>query len=313
MNDQLENQLSMFQKVQGHAVIHSAALATVPAIPLLHTEFNGYVTTILTTAGAATADLTGFAVDKQNKRADFTNALLNVSTAYAAWAYNTGIARAGKRFDDNPAALNAMRDSEIYTYAQDLLQIATPLLASITPYLSTPLDLTILTAKAAEYLALINQPKTQIDDRAAKLIALKSVFDKAMDLLRIRLDNVMRVFIVRNPLVYNSYQFTRGIDDTGSPTPPDYEGSINANTILEIANLPYLSARRFTLKNTGTVALVMALSNVNNGVQGTPAIVPPGEQSSVLSNTLNAAGGNFLLLQNTDAATAGSYEIRIVE
>lgn len=313
MNDIFENRLSMYQKVQGHYTIHQTTLDTIPAVTALQTEFTGYVNSILSIAGPASADLTGYAVDKQNLRNELTTAILKVSIAYASWCYVNLNNKKAERFDETMAMLNAKRDNDIYTYAMDLNATALPEVANLADYGVLPADFTTLTTKAAAYLVMIQAPKIEIGERASKLLQLTREFDQASSLLKNRLDHVMKSFMLSHPMIYDSYLFARAIDDTGAATPPDYSGTLAPMVITMVANIPYLSSRSFKIKNSGGDFLNACLSNNDTEIQGTIMVVPGGNNSTWLSSTFNLdTTADYLLLQNNSPLPM-DYEVTIEE
>lgn len=313
MNDQFENRLSMYQKVQGDYVLNQLILDSIPAVTALHAEFNGYVNNILNIAGPASADLTGFAVDKQNSRTTLTMAILKISTAYAAWCYMENNINAAERFDDTMAMLNAKRDNDIYVYGKDLNTIASTEAANLSVYGVALSDFTDLETALADFLTKIQQPKIQIGNRASILSQMTKEFEFANFLLTNKLDKVMRIFLVTNPLVYESYLNARSIDDTGSSSAPDYSGTLTPGAVTSIANIPYLPSRSYQIKNNGGDFIHASLSNVETELQGTIMIIGAGETKKWLSSTLNPdPTANFFLMQNVGGMPA-NYEVRIEE
>ena len=90
----------------------------------------------------------------------------------------------------------------------------------------------------------------------------------------------------------------------------DYEGTVPADTVLEIETLAYDPKTSFTFRNTGTVALEFCLS-----ASDTPEeIVVATEAGATVTKTAAELNANatHLLVRNKDAGTAGSYEVTIV-
>lgn len=313
MNDILENRLGMYQSVLGHYNLHSAILNTIPVVTLLQTELSGIVTSILNIAGPANSDITGYAVDKQNLRNELTNIILKVSIAYSSWCYVSLNNRKAEFFDESRAMLNYKRDNDVYTYAMDLNTTALLDVAALAPFGVLPADFTALTAKAAQYLAIIKDPKIQKGERAAKLLQMSREFDKASDLIKNRLDHVMKAFMLSHLVIYDSYLFARSIEDTGAITPPDYSGTLLPGIVTMVTNIPYLSSRSFKVKNKGEDFLNACLSNNDTILQGVIMVVEGGNNKQWLSSTFNPDfTANYLLLQNNSPLPL-DYEITIEE
>ncbi|MES2617730.1 MAG: hypothetical protein V4613_07625 [Bacteroidota bacterium] len=173
--------------------------------------------------------------------------------------------------------------------------------------------MTLLNSTAQDYLELIQEPKLRIGARGAELINLTRLFDQAMALLYNKLDKLMPIFRNTNPTLYDEYLFARGIDDTGSPSLPDYEANIPGNSIQLVADIPYSMSRSFRVRNTGTTTLVFSLSNTAGVLQGNAATILPGAEINNATPTLNNDNSaTKLVLQNTEAPV-GSYKIWITE
>ncbi|SDE90636.1 hypothetical protein [Epilithonimonas hungarica] len=89
----------------------------------------------------------------------------------------------------------------------------------------------------------------------------------------------------------------------------EYEGSVGAGTVKTIATLAVSEGTVFTFKNTGTVPLVFCLSSTEN-LEGIQIPIGGGATISKTAADLNPNAG-FLLVKNTDAANAGSYQITL--
>lgn len=91
----------------------------------------------------------------------------------------------------------------------------------------------------------------------------------------------------------------------------EYEGSVDAGALKTIATLAVSDGAVFTFKNTGTVPLVFCLSTTGN-LEGIQIPIGGGATVSKTAADLNPNAG-FLLVKNTDAAVAGSYQITLDE
>jgi hypothetical protein len=313
MNNVFENKLSMYQKIQAFLTLHTTDTSSIAAVATLKTEFDLLVGKILSSAGLSSIDITGYTVLKNNKRIEVTKALLKVSTAYTAWARMNSKPQEAEKTDLTPAMLNSMRDNDFYTYSQQVHLIATSVpIATLTPFGILAADLSSLSTKNGEFLALIQEPRLRIGERSAEFSNLERLFEQTDELLKLKLDNVMPIFQVNNPTLYAAYTNARGIDDTGAIVAADYEGSVPISTIQLIATIPYLISRTFYIKNTGSTAFTFGISTNTTSLEGTPVSVAPGSEVQRLSSNLGATGDN-ILINNTESSMGASYEIRIIE
>jgi hypothetical protein len=314
MENTLENKLGMYEKLQEFFINHTGDTSAIPAVAVLKTEFDGLVSKILTSAGISDTDITGYTVLKGNKRAELEKACLKISTALFAQARMVGKPQEAEKWDLTASMLGTMRDNDLLVYTQQVNTTAAvpATLALLAPYAVLPADNTNLGTKAAEFLAVIQEPRYRIGERGAELGNLTHLFDLADDLLNIRLDAVMTVFSVSNPTLYTAYQNNRGIDGTGAITEPDYKGDVPTSTLMLIAKIPFMASRTFIIKNTGTVPLIFGLGTGPNAIDSTTVTIDAGKEVQRLSSNIGTKG-DCILINNGDVALPGMYELRINE
>lgn len=314
MENNLENRLSMYQKVQFYLTHHADETAAIPMVASLQTDLDDQVNTVLALATIVDTDITGYTVDKQSKRSLLTQKILKLSTAIVAFASVNGNSILAEKCDESLRDMGVMRDNDFYTFSQLIIREATPIMTDLAPFGVLPADLTAATAASEVYLANIQSPRGQINERGKALADLEKEMENTNDLLRNRLDKVMGIFQASNPSLHVGYLGARSIDGTGSQTPADYEGNISAGSIGLVATIPYLSGRSFEVENTGTTALLFALSTDPAVLNGTPVPISAGNSLMRKSSTLNTSEAAIhLLLQNTDANVSGVYKIWVIE
>lgn len=314
MNNTLENKLSMYQKVQGYMTLHSTETAGISAVATLKTQFDTKVAAILALASAASADITGFTVDKQAKRADLKSKVLKLSTGIVAYGAMTDNYKLIEKCDETPSALDAMRDNDFYTYSKLVISEATPLMTLLVPYGVVAADLTAANTASNTYLTNIQNPRVQINERSKSLSDIEDLFTDADIFLKEKLDKVMKVFIATNPSLHRGYEGSRGIDQTRGNIAPDYTGNASVNGVSLITTLPYLSGRTFEIENTGTVPLSFALSATSDVLEGTILVLDPSQYAVRKTTNLNTnQDADKLYVQNSDAMVVGSYKVWIVE
>ena len=288
MEDNLENTLGMYQKVQATLLIHAAETAAIPAVATLTTQLDTKVNAILALASKADTDITGYTVDKQMKRSDLKSKVLKLSGGIVAHTALTDDFKTNEKCDATPSQIDYMRDNDFYTYAKLVINEVTPIMTALTPYGIVAADLTAANTSANNYLKAIQSPQVQINERSINKKALNTLFAETTDLLNNKFDKLMGIFITTNPNLFDAYTGARAIDDTGAVTEPDYISLCNANAISLIADLPYLSGRSFKFENTGTVPLSFALSFTPNTLEGTVLVVEPGAKHTRSTTNLNA-------------------------
>lgn len=314
MENNLENKLSMYQKVQFYLALHAPETAAIPMVATLKAELDAQVSAVLSLASTVDTDITGFTVDKQTKRDDLTAKILKLSTAIVAFASVNGNSILAEKCDETLSSMGAMRDNDFYTFAQLIIKEATPIMTDLAPFGILPADLSAAEAASAVYLGGIQNPRGQINERSKALADLEAEMANTDKVVRDKLDKVMGIYQATNPSLHAGYLGARSIDGTGSQTPPDYEGKITAGSIALVATIPYLSGRSFEVENTGNTTLLFALSTDPAILNGTPVSVTAGNSFIRKSSSLNTSeGAEHLLFQNTDANVSGSYKIWLIE
>jgi hypothetical protein len=314
MTNVFENRLSMYQKVNGYLALHAAETSSIAAIATLKTQLDANINAILLLASVADADVTGTTVDKQNKRNAAKTALLKVSTACVAHASMNNLIKLKEKCDLTPSSIDYLRDNDFYAYCKTVSTEANAVGAALAPFGVLPANIAALDTAANAFFANIQDPRLQINEASKARIDYEIKFQETSDLINLKLDNVMTVFISSNPSLYNGYQGARSIDDTGAQSDPDYAGDIAPAATALIVKLPYLASRTFTFKNIGTVPLIFSLEEDGGTTAGIPITVSPGgsaqRSTKNLNNNLHAED---LQVRNADAGISGSYEVRITE
>jgi len=314
MENNLENKLSMYQKVQGFLTLNASSMASLPIVATLKTQLDAKISAILAAATTAGADITGFTVDKQLKRNDLKTKTLKLSTAIVVHAAMTDNVKLKEKCDESPASIDKMRDNDFYTYARLIIAEATPIMASLVPYGVVAADLTNATTSSATYLSVIQAPRVQINERSRSFSVIETLFSETDTLLNDKLDQAMKLFLTSNVSLHNGYLGARAIDQTRGSYAPDYSGAAMPNTISLVATVPYLAGRTFEVENLGSVPITFSLSTTANVMEDTLLNLAPGEIRTRVSANLNLdIAADKLLIQNQDLQQAADYKIWVVE
>ena len=315
MDSQLENRISMYIKTETMLTNRAAEMVSIPLIAAEKINFSAKLATLLSKTGIANLDITGNTVDKQDKRTALTKTAITICRAMVIHANITNNKLLLEKFDVSLSTVNQMRDSEFYVFCQVVKDTATPLSVPLAAYGITSTAFTQLNTELTAFYTVIQKPKDQISEQSIVREEIDALVIDLDKILNTKLDIAVSIFQFSNPSLYSLYQNARSIDDAGSPTNPDYEGDIDPNTILAVANIPYLGSRTFKLKNTGTVPLVLCLSNNISIIQGAfQNVLPASESINFSSLVLNAdVTANNVLIQNANSSIGGSYKLYITE
>ena len=314
MENNLENKLSMYQKVQFYLALHAPETAAIAMVAILKDELDEKVNNVLALATIVDTDITGYTVDKQNKRDDLAAKILKLSTAIVAFASMNNNSILAEKCDETASSMGYMRDNDFYTFAQLIIKEAQPIILEINAFGVTEDDLSEAAASTATYLNVIQSPRGQINERSKALTDLQNEMASTDALVNDKLDKVMGIYQATNKSLYNGYLGARSIDQTGNQSPADYTGSVAPDAISSVATIPYLAGRSFEVENTGTTALTFALSTDPTVLNGTPVLVAAGASFIRKSFNLNLSeAATHLLFQNTDVNVSGGYKIWVIE
>lgn len=314
MENNLENKLSMYQKVKGFFTLNAASTASMPVISTLSTQLDEKITAILAIATTAGADITGFTVDKQQKRNDLKVKTLKLSTAIVVHAAMTENPKLKEKCDESPSSMDSMRDNDFYTYARLVITEATSIMQELVPYGVATSDLTDAITASENYISVIQAPRVQINERSRSLADLEILFNETDALLKNKIDQAMKLFLTSNVSLYNGYLGARAIDQTRGNYPPDYTGTALPNAITLVATLPYLAGRTFEVENLGSVPIIFSLSTTANAMEGALVTLAPGEYRARVTTNLNPnTAADKLHIQNQDLQQAAQYKVWVVE
>lgn len=314
MENQLEDHLSMFQKVQGTLSRHASETALIPVVSAYKSEFDRKVDTILLLASKADTDITGITVDKQVKRMALKEKILKISTALVAFGAVNNDYSLLEKCDETVSSMDAMRDNDFYTYSHLILNEAMSKLELLNYYGVEQNDLIQAQAAAQNYLNAIQNPRIEINERSMALEELRETVKETSLFLKEKLDKVMGVFQSINVGLYFTYMGARSIDQSGSFNAPDYSGLSIPNGFTKVAEIPYLTSRSFNFKNTGTVSLQFTLTKTADILEGNTITVIPGSAVTRSTGNLNPDGmATKIYVKNEDREISGEYKIWIYE
>lgn len=313
MNNQIENRISMYLKVETMLNNHTIDTASVAMIAAEKINFSTKLANLLSKASVASLDITGNAVDKQDKRIALTKTTLIVSRAMMLHSNFTNNKLLNEKFDLPVSTLNAMRDSEFYVYALSVKDGATPLATNLVPYLVTTALMSQFNNELAAFYNVIQKPKDQISEQSIIREEMENTIIDIDKILETKLDIAMSLFEFSNPSLYSLYLNARSIDQTNSVSQADYSGNVLPGAIKTVFSMPYMSSRGFRVVNNSNSSLLFALSN-NELIQGNAVAVAPNSESNVvLSSELNTDDSSIKFLIQNNGTIEASFKIFIVE
>lgn len=226
MNDNIENKVNMYGKVRLF-LTHHAASFTQPIFTTLQTEHENRYMAILDEIGDSGVDITGYSAEKGMVRKGLEQSMFKIGNAVALhFTITTPSTSRKEKFDFKRGELQKMRDNDLYTSAKKLLDAALPITASMAPFGIATADVTLLQTRMADYLAILDEPQVQRDERTGSLAALDTKIRDMDEFLQTRLDVFMNTIAYDNPELFTVYENVRTIDGSGGGAQPDEDTSI---------------------------------------------------------------------------------------
>ncbi len=248
MNTNSENRLSRDLVLQQWLNDNQAAL--IAAIAILGgstgsiAKFNAIMQIIIDAAAAAGVDITGYAVNKLNKRNALVASADLVSSIIESFASETEDAVLERMFHMPPSYLAGLRDSDLHLKSLSIFKKATEIDTATTP--ATPLagyglgstDLGDLNTKIGLYLGVIQSPRMAQVTKSVSLDVLNANFNKAevlIDKLKKQLAPLRQI----NSVLHGEFVGIILINDNAAThsSSPDAEGEVG-NPSYVVVSLP---------------------------------------------------------------------------
>ena len=313
MNNTSEDYLFTFLKVRNHYNANALAMNVIPTLQTNYTTFNAEVDTYMLELANSTADTSGYAMNKEGKRNDLTQRALQISNSLTAY-YITIDDDKGRKLADYPSSYFTLASAEdLIARCLALHNLADSVGVLLDPFNVSVAQITEFKTALDEFVAANPEGSLAIDNRKVSAAKAEETRLRIMDLLVNKIDILVRVFEVSNSFLYNTYLEARALDVAGTPTSPDYVGTLTPGIISMVVDIPYVAGRSFKIKNSGGDFLNACLSNNPLLFQGATLVVNGGSTNTWLSSTFNPdSSANFLLLQNNSPLPM-DYEVTIVE
>lgn len=305
-----EDKVSSFLKTRQFLNDHHAQLsAIVPIIDVVKQTFDARLDQLLQTITAANTNITGYTTVKRTARENLQNHCVLISRALMLLASFNAMPDLLEKVNYTPSSFTKMRDTELYTTAQMLLELVAPHQTNLGMYGVTPAQVAELQTKTQDFLAVIQLPKDKIGERASYNANIDMEIRQIDETLKTQLDVAMTIIGLSNATLKSQYDSSRAIDSTnGTSNMKTATGIISAGATEKVFNLPFDPDRDVTLSNKGTVVLTFGFSLDGSTFVGTSIEVLAGEEMNLEASDLSSEG-DFLLVQN-NAGSSGSYEVK---
>jgi len=243
MNSQQEDKLGMFVKCQLYLTNNAAALAANPFFTGADTQIETNVTAIVDADSTATRDLTGFTASKGLSRSSAETAILTVAAASRGYYTTNADASKKKMVTFTKTNIEGSRDADLLILADQVLDVALPIKTLLAPWGVTAIMVDNLSAKVADFRVKLQSPRSEQINSQVAGSTVDTLFTKTDEFLDV-CDDQMAVYEYTNPPLYQGWQLSRAIDDSGG-------GSDSAGFTVQNYTVP---ASGFTNFFTGTLS-----------------------------------------------------------
>lgn len=298
MTKEQESFFAMALKVKNFYAKNTAAIGLLAAVVPFFTQLNTLITQLITADTGSRADITGYAMMKATKRKALEALAQKISNALTSYALIQGDTVLQKRADFFASSWYSITEEALVTQATIISNLATPLAASLVPYMVTAADVTNLASSITTFVGVISDPTLAIDNRKEDNIDVVRKIEDIRTLLTEKIDVLMRGFELTNPTLFGLYGSARAIDINGSITAPTVVAEAKPLQAVTVHKADAYDPNRFyTIENMGTMPVFFSLSTVANTVGSDEVLLEAGQTRSRLAENL-ALSGEFLIVNN---------------
>ncbi len=304
MNDQQENRLSRAEKVETFLLQHKDDLKATPAVTAtLLPQLSTAIEKMRSDDEKAVADNTGYGESKEETETALENMTDHIGSAIESYADDEEDFVLQNSVEFTLSQIQGFRDNRLIQYAQFVLDTA--MSEAIKPSLIAEHnikeeDINSLKNLIDKYTMQAAQPL----QKKGEAVAWGKLVDRDLadiDAVLNKVRRKMNTYRYTNRFLFDAFTAVDNIDDTGSHK--GKEETIAPGETVTVATFLYNAATSFSLVNTGTTGLSLAM--YKNGSQtGTPVLVMAGNKAS---GTLSELGtdGDELRISNQGNTTGG--------
>lgn len=214
MKRKQSNYLSMFMAVETVFLKYEEPILALPAAAESVTNFRTVVADIKATRLIQDGHTTGTTKQKQKEEAEMIEATLRVAGIVYVYALDINDLVLLEKVSLKSRSLNNIGDAALLSKCTLIFNTASTIEdATIANYGLTPELLEQLKKEIADFGILVTKPRSEIITRSQATSRLVELFSEANGVLRKRIDKLMLVLQLGNPVFYNEYKAARIIVD----------------------------------------------------------------------------------------------------
>jgi hypothetical protein len=321
MNDEQTEHVGMFIKVKTFLNKKTASLASTPIVDsTIKPAFLLKIDEIEEEDQDASSTISGDTEVKRLLRQSVQQKGFTVAAAVVGY-YTIISPEPRKRqkceFERSDLDSGRMRDNDLYVNIKHVHEIADPIKNQLAAFGVSDTDVDDLATVLTGYFTELQAPRDAIGERAASGKQVDRLIEQAMEILRTQLDVAMKVYVHRDPELYDYYQNARSIDQTGGGSVPDEDEEITipAGQWLNAPLPPEITASSrivVTSKAANTNQITVGISVFQGSYSGAYADMAPGQTEDREATAWGYAGpGNYLVVNNTYGPVQTNSTIRV--
>ena len=284
---------------------YALLLATILPVPPLVAILETIIEDIDTEAALGSQDDSGGTDDKKEKRELLTKQILHVSSGVAAYFLSVNNALERKRVDYGLSELQKGRDADLHMIAQQLFNVASANVANLIGVTAT--DVSALQTMSVDFFEVIDNPKRLIEKGAVHNNNIPDLIDQGRE-VRNKIDIYLRTIRFSKPDIYEEWQMSMSIDDTGANAPASLtnEGTIAPTSTIEIDYSSIVLSGNTELKLINQSAGVLKYGFSSDGISFVNAVtVNANSMKRLTASSLgyDAMTANMLIIENANPAS----------
>ena len=215
MDSREEDKYGMFLKMESFLTARAALLSVNPIYADILSDLTATDLAITQADSTANRNLTGFTIDKQEKRIALNNSVLTVAAAARGYYTTNYDSTKQKLATFARSTVERTTDAEIITLADSVHDVAEPVKALLNPWgvASGDVDNLLLLVNAYRPTVVAQSRQTDVSVRANE--RMDKLFAANDTLLNEQFDQQFAVYEFTNNGLYLEGQLARAIDDSG--------------------------------------------------------------------------------------------------
>jgi hypothetical protein len=213
MNAKQDQRLRMYRAIEEFLTGKDSEVAGLPEFTARRIMLRDTVVLIAMADQEQKNVITGITEAKNAKKDELVALAADNARKVRAFAVNTGDQELAAGVDFNVSQLRRMKDNELKSFAEILHRKAAENIGNLAPYGITEENQKKLSDQLEAYNQVIDKPRGGLIKKSMATKQLEKLFITADDLVA-KMDAVIEIIRLTNPVLYEGYQISRKLVDT---------------------------------------------------------------------------------------------------